>query len=299
MMGPPVRREMALTHELRAQLLALQRNEITEYHIYRRLAGRVKSPDNRKVLNRIGEEERGHYDDWKRYTGRDVEPDRFRIWKYVLIGRLFGLTFGIKLMERGEVDAQDKYSALEGQIPEVDQIVRDERDHEDVLIEMLDEELLRYVGSIVLGLNDALVELTGALAGLTLALQNTTLIALTGVITGIAAALSMGASEYLSTKSEETVKNPLRASIYTGTTYMVTVFLLILPYLVLANYFICLAVTLAAAVAIIALFNYYVAIAQDRSFRRRFLEMAGISLGVAGFSFAIGYLVRAFLGVEA
>jgi demethoxyubiquinone hydroxylase (CLK1/Coq7/Cat5 family) len=69
---------MALTEELRARLLALQRNEITEYHIYRRLAARVKSPDNRETLNRIADEERGHYEDWKRHTGRDVERDRFR-----------------------------------------------------------------------------------------------------------------------------------------------------------------------------------------------------------------------------
>ena len=46
---------------------------------------------------------------------------------------------------------------------------------------MLDEERLRYIGSVVLGLNDALIELTGALAGLTLALQNTQLNLLLGL----------------------------------------------------------------------------------------------------------------------
>jgi hypothetical protein len=29
-----------------------------------------------------------------------------------------------------------------------------------------------------------------------------------------------------------------------------------------------------------------------------FLEMAGLSLGVAGLSFVIGYLIRTFLGIE-
>ena len=42
--------------------------------------------------------------------------------------------------------------------------------NESALLQLLDEEKLRYTGSIVLGLNDVLVELTGALAGLTLAL---------------------------------------------------------------------------------------------------------------------------------
>jgi VIT1/CCC1 family predicted Fe2+/Mn2+ transporter len=149
-----------------------------------------------------------------------------------------------------------------------------------------------------LGLNDALVELTGVLAGLTLALQNTRLIAMTGLITGLAAALSMGASEYLSTKSEETSKNPMRASIYTGSAYVVTVLFLILPYLIVSNYYIALGSTLLAAILIIASFNYYVSIAKDLSFRRRFLEMIILSFGVAAFSFVMGYVIRTFLGVD-
>mgnify|MGYP003449504475 FL=1 len=163
---------------------------------------------------------------------------------------------------------------------------------------MLDEERLRYAGSVVLGLNDALVELTGALAGLTLALQNGKLIALSGLITGIAASLSMAASEYLSTRSEKTDKHPVRAAIYTGIAYICTVFLLILPYLLFENYFFDLAWALTTAVIIIAAFNYYISVAKDESFRDRFLEMAGLSLGVALFSFIIGYFIRMWLGIE-
>jgi VIT1/CCC1 family predicted Fe2+/Mn2+ transporter len=166
---------------------------------------------------------------------------------------------------------------------------------------LLEEERLLYISSVVLGLNDALVELTGALAGLTLALQDTRLIALSGLITGIAAALSMGASEYLATKSShdgETNKNPFKASIYTGSAYIVTVFVLILPYLLLENFYLCLALTLTAAVVIVAIFNYYVSVAQDVSFKERFTEMAGLSLGVAALSFGVGYIVRALLGVD-
>ncbi len=123
---------------------------------------------------------------------------------YALVGRVLGITFAVKLMERGEEGAQDNYARMEGVVPDVGTVAQDEKAHETALLAMLDEERLRYTGSIVLGLNDALVELTGALAGLTLALQNTSLVAMTGAITGIAAALSMAASEYLSTKAEGT-----------------------------------------------------------------------------------------------
>jgi VIT1/CCC1 family predicted Fe2+/Mn2+ transporter len=227
-----------------------------------------------------------------------VMPDRLRIWKYYWISRIFGFTFGIKLMEKGEEGAQKNYAQLQGTIPEAETIAQEENKHEEALLDLLDEELLRYVGSIVLGLNDALVELTGTLAGLTLALQDTKLIALTGSITGIAAALSMGTSEYLSTKSEDVDRSPMKAAIYTGSTYIVTVLLLILPYLLLENYYVCLASTLAAAVVIIALFNYYISVARDTPFRRRFLEMTGISFGVAALSFVIGFLIRTFLGIN-
>ena len=289
---------MAISQEIRQKLLAYQKYEITEHHIYRMLAKAVKSPENSQVLEKIADDELRHYRDWRTYTQQDVKPDKLKIWQYYGISRVFGFTFGVKLMERGEEDAQDSYEQLRGTIPEADAILRDENEHEAALLELLDEERLRYMGSIVLGLNDALVELTGALAGLTLALQNTRLIALTGLITGIAAALSMAASEYLSTKSEETEKHPVRASAYTGVAYVGTVFVLILPYLVLENFYVCLGCTLAAAVLIIGLFNYYISVAKDVPFKRRFLEMTGLSLGVAALSFLIGFLIRSFLGVE-
>lgn len=289
---------MNISQEMREQLLAYQRNEITEHYVYLRLARIVKSPENRQVLEKIANDELTHYKTWRTYTQQDVKPNRLKIWKYYLISRIAGFTFGVKIMERREGDAQHAYGPLREVIPEAEAVIRDEHKHENALIELLDEERLRYIGSIVLGLNDALMELTGALAGLTLALQNTKLIAMTGLITGLAAALSMGASEYLSTKSEETARDPVRASIYTGSAYVIAVFILILPYLVLENFYVCLGCTLAAAVSIIAFFNYYISVAKDLPFRRRFLEMAGLSLSVAALSFFIGLLLRSFLGVD-
>ncbi|MCX7682074.1 MAG: VIT1/CCC1 transporter family protein [Anaerolineae bacterium] len=288
----------ALTAEERRRLLLYQEAEITEYHIYGRLARMLKAPENKSVLEQIAADELRHYHRWREYTGQEVQPNRLKIWWYTLVSRVLGFTFGIKLMERGEGGAQDNYTSFGAALPEAETIAREESEHEEALIAMLDEERLRYTGSIVLGLNDALVELTGALAGLTLALQNTRLIAMTGAITGIAAALSMAASEYLSTKSEETTKNPLRAALYTGFAYVGTVLVLILPYLVLTNYYVCLALTLAAAILIIGFFNYYVSVAKDMPFKSRFLEMAGLSLGVAALSFIIGFVMRAVFGIE-
>jgi len=173
-------------------VLTAQENEITEHAIYTTLAGHTGDPHNRTVLKTIAEDEMQHYRVWKEITGRDVNPIRWRVGWYVLISRVFGLSFGLKLMERGEAAAQIVYTKLEEEFAELGPLVMDEQKHEQAILSMLEEERLEYAGAIVLGLNDALVELTGALAGLTLALQNGRMIAVIGLITGIAAAMSMG-----------------------------------------------------------------------------------------------------------
>ena len=266
--------------------------------IYSLLSRSTKNQRNRETLKRIANDELEHYNFWKEQTGEKIRPRRWTVWKYYLISRIFGLTFGIKLMERGEEAAQVNYAEIAQTIPEAEKICNDEDQHEKLLIDLIDEERLKYVGSIVLGLNDALVELTGALAGFTLALQNTRLIAATGFITGIAASMSMAASEYLSTKTESGGKDPFKASVYTGFAYVLTVLFLIFPYLLWDNYLFCLGFALFNAVVVIILFTYYVSVAQDISFKSRFLEMAGISFGVSLLSFFIGFLVRHFFQLE-
>lgn len=290
---------MQLSENVRRQVLRSQQTEITEHHIYKRLAKRINSPENAKILDQIAEDELRHYNGWKKYTQQDVQPRWFFVWFYYLVSMVFGFTFGVKLMEMAEEAAQGNYAEIGREIPEAKQYEQEEDVHEEKLIGMLDEERLQYAGSVVLGLNDALVELTGALAGLTLALQNGKLIALSGLITGIAASLSMAASEYLSTRSEETTKQPVRAAIYTGIAYIITVALLVMPYLLMPErFYLDLAIALTTAVLIIAIFNYYISVAKGESFRERFLEMAGLSLGVALFSFIIGYFIRLWLRIE-
>jgi len=288
---------MEISSEIRHELLIAQKTEITEHLVYLNIAKHIKDESNRKIVEKIGADEKRHYEIWKGYTGKDVQPNRFLVTLYTAIARIFGLTFGLKLMEMGEERAQVNYELIVDEIPEARAVIHDEDTHEEELLNMLDEEALVYAGSVVLGLNDALVELTGALAGLTLAFRDVNTIALSGLVTGIAASLSMAASEYLSTGSEETDKNPVRAAIYTGIAYVVTVALLILPFLLLHNAYIALAISVTTSVAIIALFNFYISVAKGVPFGKRFFEMAGLSLSVAAFSFLVGYLLSNVFGV--
>jgi VIT1/CCC1 family predicted Fe2+/Mn2+ transporter len=280
-------------HEL---ILRFQQEEITGHTLYNIMARR-QDGENREILSRIARDEMAHYNIFKKLSGVEVDANRWEVIKYTILSRVLGPTFAIKHMEKTEAKAQNSYAEL-SQIKEILPIIQDEETHEKELIGMITEDKLNYMGSVVLGLNDALVELTGALAGLTFALQNPSLIALTGSITGIAAAFSMAASEYLSTKSEDAGKHAGTASLYTGIAYIFTVGLLILPFLVLHNVYLSLSITLCTAVLIIAGFNYYYAVVKDENFVRRFSEMALLSLSVAALSFGVGFILRKFMGIE-
>jgi VIT1/CCC1 family predicted Fe2+/Mn2+ transporter len=276
----------------------MQRAEITEYHIYTRLADLCKDSHNAEVLRSVGKAEKAHAIYWKNKTDDDVQPDMFKVSLVVLKARFLGLTFTLKAMEKNEGTASKRYDGLASEFPELERISAEEAEHETELLAMLDEELLQYVGSIVLGLNDALVELTGALAGFTLALGDARLISLAGLVTGISAAFSMAASDYLSSKAEDDPK-AAKSAFYTGGAYLITVIFLITPFLLLPDKFLALGITLGIAVCIIFLFNYYLAVAKELDFKSRFLEMTCISLGVAALSFVIGWVLKIVLGVDA
>ncbi|MBE6678822.1 MAG: rubrerythrin family protein [Ruminococcaceae bacterium] len=277
----------------------MQQNELTESVIYKKIAAFAKGKENKATLLRLAAEEKAHYDIWKKYTGTEMKPQKAKVLKYTLIARILGFTFAVKLMERGEEAAQEEYTALLEEVPESQHIKEQEEEHEQSLLAMLDEERLKYVGSMVLGLNDALVELAGSLAGFTFALQNTGLVALSGLIVGISATFSMASSEFLSAKSEGR-DDAFKSCSYTGIAYLITVVLLILPYLLFNSdqYIPALVCMLLIIVAIIAAFTYYTSVAQDRPFTSRFLEMACISIGVAVISFGVGILAKKLLGVD-
>ena len=283
---------------LRSQLV----NEFTEAEIYRRLAAMQKDDKNRLILERIGHDETVHSQMISELLGEEASVNRFAVARVVLNARIFGLTFALRLMEKGENAAANTYHGVLEEFPQLAKIAEDEERHESELIGLLNDERLNNMGAIVLGLNDALVELTGALAGFTFALSDPVKIAKTGLITGLAAAMSMSASAFLSARAdshangeasaEEASGGAGKAALYTGVAYVITVFLLVAPYFVFSNVTYALISMLLSAIGIIAFFNFYLSVARDISFKRGFFEMAGISTAVALISYGIGYLLR-------
>ena len=268
--------------------------------LYEFMAKKEKNEENKKILMQMSKDEKKHAAVWKNITKKNLKPSGLSIFKFKFLTIIMGITFVIKTMQKKENLAQHQYEKMLEELPEAAKILEDERRHEKELYNMLDEERLHYIGAMVLGLNDALVELTGAIAGVTFALANTRLVALTGIITGVSATFSMAASNYLAERADNNPK-ALKSSIYTGMAYLITVVLLVLPYLLLPTnmYALAFAIMLATVILIIMFFNYYISVAKEEPFLKNFLTMAGISLTVAVVSYIIGVLAKNLLGIDA
>jgi vacuolar iron transporter family protein len=288
-----------LSPESLGRVRKAQKDEETGAAIYAFMAKREKNPENKRVLTQMAQDEKNHAAVWRTMTGNDLRPPIGKLLFLKVLTILMGFTFVVKTMQKEERFAESDYEELLKELPQAAAMLEDERRHEKDLYGMLDEERLHYVGAMVLGLNDALVELTGAIAGVTFALANTRLVALTGIITGISATLSMAASNYLAERAQGS-RDALKSSTYTGVAYLITVAMLVLPYLLFPSqmYIAAFAVMILTVLLIILLFNYYISVAREEPFLRRFGEMAAISLSVAAISFVIGYFAKQILGIN-
>ena len=292
-------KELNVSKEYIELIEKFQKNEATASKLYAYIAKGIKDKSNRDVMLKMSYEEKAHSLIWKQYTKKDIKPNKIKVLFYKIVSFLLGYTFVIKLLEKDEYNGISSMECVKEHFPEIEQIIAQEKAHEEALVDMLDEERLNYTGAMVLGLNDALVELTGAIAGLTFVLMNTTLIAMSGIITGIAATLSMAASNFLAERADGN-ENALKASVYTGIAYLITVVFLVLPYLVLPNdmYVVALVWMILTVVALIYSFSFYIATVKSEKVMPKFLEMSAISLSVALISFLIGLLAKFCFGIE-
>ncbi|WP_419678410.1 VIT1/CCC1 transporter family protein [Aliarcobacter lanthieri] len=279
--------------------LRQQQNEINDYTIYKALALQQKDEKNKKVFEKIAKEEKTHYDFWVNITKRQLKPQSFIILFYIFLVKILGTSFTLKFLEKREAGAEEFYKELFEIYPESKIIYQQETEHEFALIDMLHDKKLVYAGAIVLGMNDALVELTGTLSGIALAFDRSIVVGLTGLIMGIAASLSMAGSAYLEAKENpnELIK-PLTYSLYTGVSYILTTAILVAPFFIFDSIMESIILMFICAFLAIVLYNFYISVAKDLSFTKRVLQMSAITFGVAIISFLIGYLVKHYFGID-
>jgi len=151
-----------------------------------------------------------------------------------------------------------------------------------------------YRGAMILGMHDAIVSLTGLIAGLGLAFSDKDVIILSCIISSITASLSMGAANYLAVKATNR-EHALCAALYTASAYMLTCVILILPFFVFINRTTALLSVGGLVILIIYLFNFI--FFRHNRFYKHFYEMLGICLSVSLIAFFIGFAAKYFLGI--
>lgn len=278
--------------------LRQQQNEINEYHIYSELAKICKNEHNQKIFERIAADELRHYNFWKEVTKKELQPQWWVVRWYLFLAKFFGIAFALKLMEWGEEGAEEFYMKVAKEFAQAKAIAEDEMRHEKELLAMLQDKKLAYAGAVVLGMNDALVELTGTLTGVALAFNNAKYVGITGVIMGVAASLSMAGSAYLEARENSAEVEPKKYALYTGVSYIITTILVVLPFFLFSSAKAALMLMFINAALAIIVYNFYIAVARDEAFGARVKEMFIITFGVAFISFIIGYFVNRYFGIE-
>lgn len=287
------------------------RDELLDHLAYGALARRQRDAANKSLLHGFADQERVHSEFWARLAGdrlADVKVPRARLFGLLLLSRLLGFAFAIRQLERGEEETVARYEKMlsagvldEGAAARLREILEEERSHERAVESRLSDERVAYLGSAVLGLNDALIELTGGLTGLVSSIGDPLVIGFSGLVVGLAASMSMAASNFLSVgfsgNAEGDRPRPMKAALYTGVAYLIVVLVLVAPFFV-AERRIALAAMWTVAVAIIAGFSYYSSVVLEASFRRLFLQMLLLGLGIAVITFAIGRTISGIFGIS-
>lgn len=278
-------------------------NEYKDYVTYKELAKIESVPEFRRILEALAQHELEDFEYWKQYAAqKEFHMDVWSLFIIKLMRRFLGLTFTAKFLELNERRAVHDYAEILNSVDEkmrsrIKEIIDREKSHEMKFIGQIKEDQVKFMGSMILGLNDALIELTGALFGFSFVFHRPHLAAAAGLVTGLAGSLSMASSAYLQARYESD-KDSKRAALYTGLSYFSVVLVLVAPFWFFRNVYAPLALMTALTLAVIAGASYYTAVIYERKFRRQFLEMTMASVGVAFIAAATGFIFRKLTGIE-
>jgi VIT1/CCC1 family predicted Fe2+/Mn2+ transporter len=277
-------------------------DEFTDHTVYSTLARREKNPEFKKALQELADSEQVHLDFWKRYAP-DFVPRVGRLkLNIILFLRFFlGLTFTLKFLERHEDTVIRRYRSVEHLIPEsdkrmFDRMLDDEEHHENYLMGEVHENRVKYISFVVLGLADAVVEISGIHAGSLGVFDRTELAGISGVVAGMAASIAMASAAYAQAK-QGFQGSAKWGAIYTGVSYMFTAIFLALPYFLTGSMLLALGTSITVGVVLVAMLTYYDTIISSRGFARQFGELAGIILGASFALFVAGTVLRQVFGI--
>ncbi|MEM2856979.1 MAG: ferritin family protein [Candidatus Nitrosocaldaceae archaeon] len=280
------------------------KEEYNSHKIYLILSQSIFTPSNiRSRFKIMAEQEYEHYLFWSRYV-RGYEPkiSYVKIFFIKLLILFMGATFIIKILEKHESNIINEYKHVMHLLDEEEKhkleiIIDEEEKHEDEFTKDLNEARVKYLGFIVLGLSDALIEIAGIHAGTLGAYTDTFKAGLAGLIAGVAASIAMASAAYNQAKQNEVIGKPVTAAMYTGIAYILTALLLAFPYFVIHDIIEALLASLIVSIGILAYISLYSYILYNRNFFRELGETSAIIFGATLALYIFGDLIGEYLGI--
>ena len=280
-------------------------DEFSDCTLYDRLSKTVNSDSPfKEILLDLSATEHKHFEFWRKYVpGEEPKLARLKLYWVLFLRKFFGLTFATRYLDRHEGKVVQEYEGLARLIPEADRpayddMVADEKEHEKAFAKKVESSAIRYIAFVVLGLADALVEISGIHAGWLGLFEKTEIAGLAGVVAGGAASLAMASAAFAQAKQGFSGSARLSA-VYTGVSYFVTAIILATPYFLTSSMILALATSLTLAVAILAVTTWYSTVIQQKLFPRDFVEILAILFGTVILVFLLGAFVSAeFPGIK-
>ncbi len=202
------------------------RDEYADSVLYAQLAKIEKDEEIRQEFLRLSNIESKHAKFWhafiKKHGGEVPKPEvrRFAVFGVKLLRRLLGPGAVASLLEMGENSAIGKYfkylttyadRLTPEEMEELKGVILDELEHEKFFYESKKRFHVENIRDFVLGMNDGLVEILGAVTGLSAVYPNSPqLVGISGLIVGVAGALSMAIGAFISVRSQRQVNEAIR-----------------------------------------------------------------------------------------
>lgn len=278
-------------------------DEYTDHILYDRLSRKVNDSSRfAQTLRDLASTELGHYEFWKKYApSATPKPSMPKVYWILFLKLVLGLTFAVRYLGRHEASVIRSYKSVAHLIPAedksaFDRVIADEETHEREFSQKIESSAIRYISFVVLGLADALVEITGIHAGSLGIYERTEIAGLAGIIAGAAASLAMASAAFAQAKQGFQGSARLSAT-YTGVSYFVTAVILATPYFLTANMIVALSVSLILAVILLAAITFYSSVISSKPFARDFFEILAIMFGVTVALYLFGYFIRVATGI--
>ncbi|ASI14062.1 VIT family transporter [Candidatus Mancarchaeum acidiphilum] len=300
-----------------AFLVKIYKGELMHHYVYSRLSVMETDKELKEILKKLSKTEEQHAELWKEVL--DIEHIHLRKTKatptlalILFLRKIFGLTLLINLIEYGERDLYSKlkYIIKENNFSEkekkiIGKIEEDERENEkpieDKILKM--SPVLNNIRDIIFGMNDGLVEVTAAVAGLGSALYYANYILLGGFIIALSGTMSMAGGAFLSTEYEKNLNikkddnKPKSSAMYVGLAYILGSLFPLSPFIFGINGYFGIAISLIITAIVLSIVASIISIISNKSISKSVTKTLIISMGAATVTIILGYYARVFLHI--